>query len=667
MTDKRLTGIAVPLAALRTARSCGCGEFRDLIELAAALAPTGIGLIQTLPLNDSGWQSSPYSALTAFGLHPLYASIDAFPEAKGMSSALDALKARLDVPGRFDYGAVLDAKQAALASLWETCRAKASGSSELESWIGANAWVKPYAAFLALKEGNAGASWVKWAAHRDPEDIEGLWRDDRLFDRTRHVAWVQMRLDAQLAEAAAGVRERKIALEGDLPILINEDSAEVWASRRYFKTGVAAGAPPDMYSEEGQNWGFPTYDWDELERDGHAFWKARLAQAERYFDAYRIDHVLGFFRIWTLPEGSVSGALGWFDPCRDASLDDLASIGVRGDRLAWLSRPHVPGRELRDSCAPAGDDAFARAVDAALSRIGDEDLYRFKPTIRGERDLESLPLPAEIRDHLAREWRNRALFERSPGRFVRSWKHASSRAWRSLDDAERKSLDGYFSSLERASEDDWERRGEALLSMLRSSTAMLPCAEDLGAVPSCVPRVLERLGILGLRLPRWTRDWSAPGQPWIALEGYPELSACAVSVHDTSTFRGWWKEEADRESFARFLAIEAGRDVVDPAAHDLTPESQIAALATLARCRSRFFVMQLQDALDASPALRSPDPEADRINVPGTTSSFNWTWRMPRPVAALRDDGTFIEAMRKVVAAHGEAPAHRAEARGRRA
>ncbi len=636
---RRVTGVAVPLPALRTAESGGIGEYPDLVPFGALCASVGVELVQLLPVNDTGRQSSPYSAQSAFALHPLYLRLAALPEAKGFDDDIAAIKREFDDEGRFRFRELLGAKTAVLRAMFDKNKKAIQADRDLAAWTEATTWLKPYAAFCALKERHDFAPWTAWGEYADPTpaDLDRILADPELADEARFASWLQWRCEGQFAKAAAELAGRGVALKGDIPILMNEDSADVWASRRYFDRSRRAGAPPDMFSRFGQNWDFPIYDWDAIGRDGFSFWKARLAAASKFYGAFRIDHVLGFFRIWCMGDREGPGYLGRFVPGGGIARAALAKAGFDDNRIRWLSEPHVPGGRLRAALSESPDSAadFERVVASTLDRIGNEDLFLFKRSIRGDRDLAELPIPDAARAYLVDAWRDRVLLDRGDAGFVPTWRHHEATAWNTLSGDERGALETLFASLARDDEARWEREGERLLREISSETDMLACAEDLGAVPVCVPRVLERLGILGLRIPRWARAWDAPGHPYTPLGAYPELSVCAASVHDTSTLREWWEREPDSADFWRSLAT-AGEP--KPA---WSPETAALVLERLSACSSRIFVAQLQDFLALSKDYASADPKTERINVPGTVNDFNWTWRMPACVETLSDDAAW--------------------------
>jgi 4-alpha-glucanotransferase len=396
-----------------------------------------------------------------------------------------------------------------------------------------------------------------------------------------------MRAAGQFRTAAEYLAGKGIALMGDIPILMNKDSADVWARRRIFRLDLAAGAPPDMYASMGQNWGFPVYDWEALERENYGFWTERLTESNKFYSCYRIDHVLGFFRIWSLPDRESTGVLGRFIPDVPIYRAELVALGFSPERIRWLSLPHVPTWRLVQA---AGESAARGAASVALDRIGDEDLFLFKESIKGEKDIEALPsISPAARDCLLAAWRDRALFEYESGLFVSAWSYRSSTCWPTLSDREHEILESLFGKKAAEAEQLWAKTGKRLLGALSKAVPMLPCAEDLGSVPDCVPKVLEDLGILGLRVFRWTKQWREVGQPYIPIAEYPELSVACPSVHDSTSLRDWWEAEADRSGTWSFAAASLGRDLgICP--DRLSTEQVGILLELIARSASRFAV-----------------------------------------------------------------------------
>ncbi|MDR3334458.1 MAG: 4-alpha-glucanotransferase [Treponema sp.] len=657
---ERRIGVAVPVGALRGEKSIGVGEFPDLTVFAGLCKKLGISLIQLLPVNDTGYESSPYSALTAFALHPLYLRLGDLDEAASFAEKIADLGKKFGNEVRFPYQALLRAKMDLLREMYasneKNIADKAKGGS-LAEWIGKNPWVKEYAVYRRLKEANGEQSWKDWTSHRrvSTADIETLWNEVSLQSEHLFWVWVQEALDTQFHKAASTLEDMGILLEGDLPILMNEDSCDVWAHPEYFNLGLSAGAPPDMYSPAGQNWGFPTYNWQVQAQDEYGWWKNRLKAAERYYGAYRIDHVLGFFRIWASRREDASAILGRYDPYLPVTPKDLKDLGFDEGRVRWISRPHVPTGEVWDSLRN-GLDAGAVAAEVeqvftkALDRIGHEELWLFKDTIQSEKDIEALGLHPAAIAYLQAVWGNRLFLEYEKGKYSPVWYYRNSRAYTSLAEEERNALEGLLEKHRQDSEKKWEAEGKKLLKVLTASSSMIPCAEDLGAVPDCVPRVLTSLKILGLRVVRWFRAWDKEGQPYIPFDAYPELSVCTPAVHDSSTLREWWDREAEQSVFSGFIGVPSLPRVYNPGTAKLI-------LQKIAAAPSRYRVFQIQDLLHLSPKWYVPDPAAERINVPGTANDFNWTYRLPGAIADLARDEEFVRAVKELAGSTPDAGA----------
>ncbi len=644
------TGVSVPVSALRSAAGCGTGEFADLALLGRWCAATGIGLVQLLPVNDTGPNSSPYSALSAFALHPLYIRLGDVPVCEPFGAEIRAFSVAAARQPRLAYGDVLRFKLSTLERAWKAAARQVGGDRDFARWRRENPWAVPYSVFTALKRERGPGPWAGWPAPlRDPSPADiAAWHSAHEEECLLH-EWTQYLLDGQLARASASLGEAGVLLKGDIPILMSEESVDVWASRRYFDLSARAGAPPDMYSTRGQNWGFPVYDWDRLVADDCRWWKDRLVQAAKFFHAFRIDHVLGFFRIWAIPRSETSGLLGRFSPAVPIGLDALAGQGFDKGRIRWLSVPHVTGAAL---AAAVGADA-PRVVRLYLDRIGSEDLYNLKPVVDAEGAIHALEEPPAVKEFLLSTHADRALLPvaAGDGGFLPSWYCESSTSFRSLPDSEKAALRALASASRARSEEVWEKRGRALLSTLRDATGMIVCAEDLGDVPACVPRVLAELSILGLRIQRWSREWGSPGAPFIPPARYPRLSVCTPSVHDTSTLRAWWEEDpAERRLFWDSMGEVRPGEQAGPCPERMTRDLLARILEGCADAGSLLCVFQLQELLDLDEELWSADPRDDRVNVPGTVSDRNWTWRMPLALEELAARERLAASVRSLTA-----------------
>jgi 4-alpha-glucanotransferase len=640
--DHYYTGIAIPVSALRSEHSCGVGDFLDLSALAHFCKQSGFEVIQILPVNDTGSQSSPYSALSAFALHPIYIRLQELPFAADFMEEIESAKMKHENQRRLHYNEVLSFKLGILHRMFEQNKKTILADEELVNWIGLNAWVKPYSVFSYLKKQYNYYHWRSWPKLQNPSvsDIENFWNEE--YEDCIFFAWIQYHLERQLSSAAHAMEKLGIYLKGDIPILMNEDSVDVWMYRKNFNTESKAGAPPDMYSSTGQNWDFPIYRWDVLEKDDYSFWRSRLKQADKFYHAYRIDHVLGFFRIYTIPANNRTGRLGYFFPSHLISAEDFHKIGFDDGRIKWLAVPHIPESEIDESFGGLSE----RIKKCYLNRIGNEPLFNLKPEYDGEKNIESLDEDDKVKVVLVKWQRDRALIEAKPGYFHRVWTYGDSSAFRSLPVDEQKLFEQVLKDSEEESEKIWEKQGTRLLTMMQDTTDMLMCAEDLGVVPACVPKVLKELNVLSLKIERWTRKWDEPGAPYVAHTHYPRLSVCTPSVHDTNTLNGWWELELSDEEKAKYLkhihykgSVKGGYSV----------ELAAYIFAHLLDTSSILCVFQIQELFSLITELRASNPEDDRINVPGTISDLNWTYRIYSSLEFLENYEKFSSYLKTII------------------
>ena len=651
MTETRLIGVVVPMGALRGNKVSAVGEFPDLGEFALLCKEMNVGLIQLLPVNDTGYESSPYFSLTSVALHPLYLRVGDLPEAENFKDKAEVINAEFGQEMRFPYMKIMLAKMNLLREIYAAnvreIEQKAAAGGSLGAWIGKNPWVKQYAVYRRLKESFGEKSWKEWPDMREITlgEIAALWDDPRFCGEHLFWAWLQEALDRQFCAASKAVADAGIILKGDLPILMNDDSCDVWAHKEIFVQDLSAGAPPDMYSPDGQNWGFPLYNWETQEKDGYAWWKQRLEVASKYYQAYRIDHVLGFFRIWSSSRDDYSSVLGRYIPYTPVTASELAKLGFDKGRMRWISQPHIPTGDLYDAIRGGGvsnedevNAAAGRIFSELLDRVGSEELWMFKNCVKGEKDICALNLHSAAIPFLLNAWRDRIFVEYEKGKFSPAWSYRESRAYGSLSENEKQALEKLLEIHTAKSEKIWEAQGLKLLSTLAESSDMLPCAEDLGAVPPCVFKVLSKLKILGLRVVRWHRSWELDNQPYIPFSEYPELSVCTPAVHDSSTVREWWERETDQEQFAGFLGHPSLPKVYNPG-------TAKAILSKSASAQSRFRVFQIQDLLHLSNKWYAQDPASERVNVPGTYNEFNWTYRFPASIGEIGKDKDLATAV----------------------
>lgn len=654
LTNKRLIGVVVPVGALRGKGSIGVGEFPDLVEFAKLCKKMDVGLIQILPVNDTGYESSPYGALTAFGLNPIYLRIADLDEAAGYKKRLDEISAKFNREARFPYYKLARAKLELLRNIFRDNIEKIDRETALSVWLQKNEWVKAYAAFRRLKEANNEKSWKEWKAFQtvSSKDIEALWNDPRHKTENLFWVWLQYNLDRQFAAAADTIAEMGIILKGDLPILMNLDSCDVWSHPEYFHQNFSAGAPPDMYSPDGQNWGFPIYNWAAQAEDNYVWWRARIKAAAKYYKAFRIDHVLGFFRIWATSRHYKSAVMGRFVPFAPIKKAELQELGFDDTRISWITQPHIPTHEVWDAVQRQGggsDEDVNRIFRLALDRIGGEELWLFKRTVRYQADIEALDIHPAGKTYLIGELGNRIFKEYDTNTYSFIWNYKKSRQYVSLSTAERDELENFLSKKTEISEKKWESGAKKLLSVLTEDPSMIACAEDLGVQTECVPRVLKKLKILSLKVIRWERDWNDESKPYIPYGNYPELSVCTTSVHDSTTLREWWNGEADQDAFSAFNGSPC-------LPKNYNPGTARTFIRQAASARSQWRIFPLIDLLHLTPRWYADDPASERINVPGTCNEFNWTWRLPECIEEIAEDTELINAVKELNAIDAAPP-----------
>ena len=393
MERKKLNGVTVPLGALFTNDNPVIGEFPDLKLFADFCKKAGFSLIQLLPVNDTGTQSSPYSGLSAFALHPIYIRINQIAEFKNLYESDCNFKTDYDnflnnhkYCLRYNYDEILNGKIDLLRKIFSSTEDYKSKtpSKQLSTWIKNNEWVKTYAVYKALKWDYMQSSWKQWKKEdqkKSEAEILELWEDKS--KKTEHLfyAWLQMIADNQFSDAVKYVHNQKILLKGDMPILMNEDSCDAWANPQFFNQNLRAGAPADGDNALGQNWGFPTYNWKNLKNADYSWWKGRLKVASKYYDAYRLDHILGFYRIWAIPGDDVNALNGHTEPFAFIKKTELYDLGFDDNRIRWISSPHIPTHIIED--ITWNHEQAHQVLSKFCNQIGSEELWLFKPEIKG--------------------------------------------------------------------------------------------------------------------------------------------------------------------------------------------------------------------------------------------------------------------------------------------
>jgi 4-alpha-glucanotransferase len=648
----RSAGVAIPVFSLRSEAGCGVGEFADLKAMGEWAASVGLKMLQILPINDTTssrtWTDSyPYSAISVFALHPLYLRLNEMSCPPADTAALAADRNHLNALKNVDYEAVMAVKWRVTREIFDKHHDAILRDKAFLDFLQRNRdWVLDYAVFSVKRDEHGTADfskWGEWAAY-DPKKAESL----AISTEAMYFIWLQYELDRQLSDAVAHLRSVGVALKGDLPIGVDRDSVDAWVSPHLFKMNAQAGAPPDPFAVKGQNWGFPTYDWDEMKKDGYAWWRARFAKLSRYFDAYRIDHILGFFRIWQVPQEHIEGIMGWFDPALPVKESEFAERGIAFDRERFCT-PYIHRRNLEKTFGEL-TDAVARdfLIDKGTS------CFAFREEFSTQRRIADHFAKLGGGDWANREWVRAALMDLVAEVLFHPVGETEYHPRMSMEDTQSfKALDRetqgrlrelYVDYFFRRQEGFWEAQAMEKLPAMRGASDMLLCGEDLGMVPACVPGVMRTLGILSLEIQRWPKDSDKEfGHP----ARMPYMSVCTTGTHDMSTLRGWWRE--DEKARARYAWEMLGKAFPE---EDLEAETVGHILAQHLHSPAMWAVFPLQDLLAMDAELRSPDIEGERINVPAITP-FYWRWRMEIPIGKLAGAEGFNTRLKGMVAGAG--------------
>lgn len=657
--NRKLAGTQVPVFSLRTRKSAGIGDFGDLKTMIDFVASTGQKVLQLLPINDTTithtWTDSyPYSCISVFAIHPQYANLHALPELKDAKARAEAEKTRaeLNALDKIDYEKVNDFKINYLRQIFNQEGGKMMKTAEYKAFFqDTELWLVPYAQYSYLRDKNGTADFNQWPDHQVWDEAERKALADPKTAAYKNVAFfyfVQFVLDRQMQEAHEHAKTKGVILKGDIPIGVNRNGCDVWTEPKYFNLNGQAGAPPDDFSANGQNWGFPTYNWFEMLKDGCQWWNRRFKNMARYFDAYRIDHVLGFFRIWEIPVHSVHGLLGQFAPALAMSREEIESYGLhfQEDRF---TRPFITDWVLdRMFHERAGE-----VKEKYLDRLDDER-YQMKPEVDTQRKVEALF--ADVTDEKELWLRDGlyalisdVLFVRdhtNPGVFHPRISAQLDFIYESLYDNDKAAFNRLYNDyFYRRNNQFWYQEAMKKLPKLVQATRMLVCAEDLGMVPDCVPWVMDELKILSLELQSMPKD---PSVKFGHLSRNPYRSVCTISSHDMPTLRMWWDENVQRtQEYYNTMLYRQG-----PAPHPLPGWLASDIISRHLTSPSMLCILSIQDWLATDEALRLPDADAERINIPANPKHY-WRYRMHLNIEDLAADKRFVQNITEMISQSG--------------
>ncbi|MDR2833555.1 MAG: 4-alpha-glucanotransferase [Streptococcaceae bacterium] len=651
--ENLLAGLAIPVFSLRTQHNLGVGSFLDLKLLADFMHKTGMSVIQLLPIQDTTihmnyTDSSPYSVLSSFALHPLYFDVTPFigEFTTEQWSEYARLKEELHDKNEVDYERTLHQKWYYAMLLYKKLGTEIFGSPEFQEYFETHqTWLKPYSVFCSLRDIYATSDFHQWKdTHQiySKELYAQLLADEHLTELIELNQFMQFLLHQQLVEASDYCHSKGVILKGDIPVGIMKNSVDAWVNPDLYNMDMQAGAPPDQFSTTGQNWGFPTYNWSKMAEDDYAWWKSRLTTMAEYFDAYRLDHILGFFRIWEILETSVRGMLGHFSPALGFSADEIESWGIpfRPWGIERFLEPFIKDFVLDEIF---GSENRTFIIQNFLD-IAYEGGYKFKEEYNTQKKIEQLgEMDDVIRDGLYTLHEN-VIFvvdHKNPELYHPRIEFIKTSSFKEFGYEFQEKMhalhDHYYYH---RNYDFWADEARQKLPAIIHATDMLSCGEDLGMVPANVPDVMNELGILSLKLERIPTN----GQWFTDITKAPYLSVVTTSSHDTTTLRLLWEEEPDFAN--RYYYDLLGLEGEVP--KELTGKIAVKIIKRNLESPSMLVALPFQDWLAIDEKLRIADPSKERINQPGVANHY-WRYRMHLDLEELIDNEEFILQVRGLV------------------
>src|SRR5574344_1072929 len=627
-------GTVIPLFSIRSKTSFGVGDFGDLKKMIDWVSMTRQRVLQLLPINDTTithtWTDSyPYNSISIYALHPQYADLSSLPQLKDekLINKYSKLQKELNALPQIDYERVNGVKWAYLSDLFMQDGAEVMKGETFKSFFSSNKqWLVPYAAFCFYRDKYGTSTFSKWPDHHTFDDKEKKELETPSSKRYKEVSiyyFVQFILDTQMREESANASKKGVVLKGDIPIGISRDSVEAWVEPFYFNLDGQAGAPPDAFSANGQNWGFPTYNWDVMLKDHCKWWVNRFRKMSQYFDAYRIDHILGFFRIWEIPSNAVHGLLGQFSPALPLTVDEIQGYGLPF-REAFFTEPFITDWVVEKIFGPWQNKVKEEFLDHTH-----DDMYKMKPAFDTQRKVEAFFNGKTSADDI---WIRDGLYALiSDVLFVRDRKRPDTYhprigvqldfMFQALNDGDKYNFNRLYNDyFYRRHNQFWYHEAMKKLPLLTQATRMMVCGEDLGMVPDCVPWVIDELRILSLEIQSMPKD---AHDEFGHLSRNPYRSVCTISTHDMPTLRGWWEEDPQRtQRFYNTMLYrggEAPRQLPGWLAKDIISRHLTSP--------SMLCLLSLQDWMSMDEKIRLSDPDKERINIPANPRHY-WRYRM---------------------------------------
>ncbi len=655
----KIAGTVVPIFSLRSEKSFGVGDFGDLKRMIDWVASTGQRALQVLPINDTTitgtWQDSyPYNSISIYALHPQYIDINQLPPLQDALKVtqFEQLRQELNALPQIDYERVNNAKREYLQLLYAQEGAAVLKSDDYKAFFTANQdWLVPYAAFCHYRDLYGTATFSKWPDHHTFTDEERAAMSNpraKLYKEVAYWYFVQYFLDKQMRAAHDYALSKHVILKGDIPIGISRDGVEAWVEPKYFNLNGQAGAPPDAFSANGQNWGFPTYDWDAMLADGCSWWVKRFRKMSQYFDAYRIDHVLGFFRIWEIPIDAVHGLLGQFSPSQGMSADEIRSYGLNFQEQ-FMTEPFIADWVIDRVFGP-----HATMVRERYLEHSHDDIWRMRPEYDTQRKVEAAFSGKDSADDI---WVRDGLYalisnvlflrdRKNPALFHPRISVQHDFIYETLYGADKEAFNRLYNEYYyRRNNDFWYHEAMKKLPKLVQATRMLVCAEDLGMVPDCVAWVMNELRILSLEIQSMPKDEKLQ---FGNLNNNPYRSVATISTHDMSTLRQWWDEDWERTQQYYSSVLWRG----DAAPHPLPGWLASDIVRNHLVCPSMLTLLSLQDWMAMDEHIRLEDPDAERINIPANPRHY-WRYRMHMTIEQLMGSNAFNSKIKDYITQSG--------------
>lgn len=655
----RSAGSVIPVFSLRSEKSFGVGDLGDLRLLIDWAKKTKQRIIQVLPMNDTTtthtWMDSyPYSAISIYALHPLYISLPWMGELKDPEKVAFYKGKQQELNGKeaVDYEAVVKYKIAYCKEYFGQEGKRVLESPEFKEFFQVNkSWLMPYAAYCYLRDANGTSDFTNWKEFSvyDQTAINNFCSESgEAYPQISFSYFMQYVLHEQFKAVSDYARKNGIVLKGDLPIGVSRTSVEAWMEPQYFNMNGQAGAPPDDFSANGQNWMFPTYNWKAMEKDNFSWWKKRFRKLEDYFDCFRIDHILGFFRIWEVPLEYVEGLCGHFNPAMPFTRSEIEQFGLEFNE-ARLTTPHINQKYLPELF---GEKA-SEVRDTYLAQSSSQH-FVLKSFCDTQRKIEALfagqadELSLRIRNGLF-AIANEVLFLRDPQdnkKYHPRISAGQSYMYRELSASDRYAFDQlYWHFFYHRHNEFWKEQALQRLTPLVGCTDMLVCGEDLGMIPESVPDVMNKLQIFSLEIERMPKT---PQREFADMFNLPYHSVCTTSTHDMGPLRNWWKE--DREKIQRYYTNVLQRKGEAP--EECTAEIAAQIISNHLGTRSMLVIIPLQDWFAMDDTIKRKDIEAERINIPGNSNHY-WRYRMHVTLEKLLEADGLNQKIVKMIADSG--------------